>query len=93
MSECGFLCLEFNGVGLEIVPSDEKVSSSATGAVPYWAIDDLDESLAHVLAVRPRFIVGLVASKAASRCAWCATHGETAGRAGSEPATGAGTVG
>jgi predicted enzyme related to lactoylglutathione lyase len=39
--------LMINGVQLELVPSDEKVSSGAAGSVVYWAVEDFDASLQH----------------------------------------------
>ncbi|WP_231957653.1 VOC family protein [Paraburkholderia tropica] len=51
LSEFDFTCLDFNGISLEIVPSDEKLSSGAAGTVAYWAVEDFDDTLAHLLAV------------------------------------------
>ncbi|WP_321858258.1 VOC family protein [Paraburkholderia tropica] len=43
--------LEFNGVRLEIVPADAKLSSGSAGTVVYWSVDDFDEALRHFLRV------------------------------------------
>ncbi|MGA2551380.1 MAG: glyoxalase/bleomycin resistance/dioxygenase family protein [Burkholderiaceae bacterium] len=51
VSEFDFVYLDFHGVNLEIVPCDEKVASGAAGAVPYWAVDDFGETLAHFIDV------------------------------------------
>lgn len=40
-----FECLSVRGVLLEIVPSDEKVASGASGSVVYWAVDSFDAAL------------------------------------------------
>lgn len=50
VSDFDFTYLEFKGVGIEIVPSDEKVSSGAAGSVVYWTVDDFDAALAHFVA-------------------------------------------
>jgi predicted enzyme related to lactoylglutathione lyase len=42
-----FDCLELDGVHLEIVLSDEKVSSGAAGTVVYWRVADLNAALEH----------------------------------------------
>jgi predicted enzyme related to lactoylglutathione lyase len=42
-----FELLELDGVQLEIVPSDEKVSSGAAGTVVYWRVADLNAALEH----------------------------------------------
>ncbi len=42
-----FELLELGGVQLEIVPSDEKVSSGVAGTVVYWRVTDLDAALNH----------------------------------------------
>jgi predicted enzyme related to lactoylglutathione lyase len=40
--------LDIDGVQLEIVASDEKVSSGAAGTVVYWHVADLNVALAHL---------------------------------------------
>ena len=40
-----YLCV--GGVHLELVPSDEKVSSGAAGSVVYWYVSNFDTALAH----------------------------------------------
>ena len=40
-----YLCV--GGVNLEIVPSDEKVSSGAAGSVVYWHVANFEAALAH----------------------------------------------
>jgi hypothetical protein len=83
VSEFDFTCLDFNGISLEIVPSDEKLSIGQWKISPQrWRICLLSER---------RCIAGRAISKTASRCAWCAIHGETAsGCVDSEYAVGAG---
>jgi predicted enzyme related to lactoylglutathione lyase len=46
-SEFDFTVLRANGFSLEIVQADEKVSSGKNGTVVYWAVSNLEESLAH----------------------------------------------
>jgi predicted enzyme related to lactoylglutathione lyase len=44
--------LEFNGIRLEIVPADAKLSAGSAGSagtVVYWTVDDFDEALQHFL--------------------------------------------
>ena len=41
-----FECLAIDGVRLEIVRADEKLSSGASGSVVYWRVADLDAALA-----------------------------------------------
>lgn len=38
-------CIELNGVAIEVVPADEKVTAGAAGTVVYWHTDDLDRRL------------------------------------------------
>ncbi|MBB4223304.1 MULTISPECIES: VOC family protein [Variovorax] len=40
-----FECLSVQGVLLEIVPSDGKVDSGASGSVVYWSVDRFDAAL------------------------------------------------
>jgi predicted enzyme related to lactoylglutathione lyase len=40
-----YLCV--GGIHLEIVPSDEKVSSGAAGSVVYWHVANFEAALAH----------------------------------------------
>lgn len=42
-----FEYLDVDGVMLELVPADEKVSSGASGSVVYWTVPDFDQALAH----------------------------------------------
>ena len=42
-----FEYLDVDGVMLELVPADEKVSSGASGSVVYWQVPDFDQALAH----------------------------------------------
>lgn len=39
-------CLEVDGVRIELVPADQKVSSGPAGTVVYWYADDFDERAA-----------------------------------------------
>ncbi|MOA22893.1 Glyoxalase-like domain protein [compost metagenome] len=43
--------LELDGVALEIVDGDEKVSSGAAGSVVYWAVQDLTAEVARLEAL------------------------------------------
>jgi predicted enzyme related to lactoylglutathione lyase len=45
--ESEFEFLDIDGVQVEIVPSDEKVSSGAAGTVVYWRVEDLNAALEH----------------------------------------------
>ena len=42
-----FEYLDVDGVMLELVAADEKVSSGASGSVVYWKVPDFDQALAH----------------------------------------------
>ena len=42
-----FESLRVDGINLEIVPSDEKVSSGAAGSVVYWYVRNFEAALAH----------------------------------------------
>jgi predicted enzyme related to lactoylglutathione lyase len=46
-----FEYLDVDGVMLELVPADEKVSSGASGSVVYWKVPDVDQALAHFLSI------------------------------------------
>ncbi len=43
-----FEFLQVGSVQLEVVPSDEKVSSGAAGSVVYWRVPNLSEALLHL---------------------------------------------
>lgn len=47
-----FEFLEVNGVMLELVLADEKVSAGASGSVVYWNVADFDQSLAHFQSIK-----------------------------------------
>ena len=51
LDEFNLTYLEFNGVRLEIVPADEKLSAGSAGTVVYWSVDDFDETLRHFLRI------------------------------------------
>lgn len=42
-----FEYLDLDGVMLELVPADEKVSTGASGSVVYWKVPNFDQALAH----------------------------------------------
>ena len=42
-----FEFLEVDGVMLELVLAEEKVSAGASGSVVYWNVPDFDQALAH----------------------------------------------
>ena len=46
-----FEYLDVDGVMLELVPADEKVSAGTSGSVVYWKVQDFDKALAHFQAV------------------------------------------
>ena len=46
-----FEYLDVDGVLLEVVPADEKVSSGASGSVVYWQVPDFGQALAHVQSI------------------------------------------
>jgi uncharacterized protein len=46
-AEPPFDCLSLDGVNIEVVPADERVSSGASGSVVYWRVPALDAALAH----------------------------------------------
>ncbi len=45
--EFDFECLEFNGVQIEIVNSDEKVGTGTFGIAVDWEVENFDEALKH----------------------------------------------
>ena len=47
-----FEFLEVDGVMLELVPADEKVSAGASGSVVYWNVPDFDQALAHFQSIK-----------------------------------------
>ena len=47
MPTIDFAYLDVDGVMLELVPADEKVSSGSSGSVVYWKVPDFDLALAH----------------------------------------------
>ncbi|MGF6874989.1 VOC family protein [Paraburkholderia sp. MM5477-R1] len=49
LAEFNLTYLKFNGIRLEIVPADAKLSAGSAGTVVYWTVDDFDESLKHFL--------------------------------------------
>ena len=51
ISEPFFEFLDVNGVSIEIVPADEKVSSGAAGSVAYWHVADFDFALSHMQSI------------------------------------------
>ncbi|WP_153076037.1 glyoxalase/bleomycin resistance/dioxygenase family protein [Paraburkholderia bonniea] len=53
-----FYLLDINGVHLELVPSDAKVTAGAAGSVVYWRAVDFDQSVAHFLALGGRLYRG-----------------------------------
>ncbi len=46
-----FKYLDVDGVMLELVPADKKVSSGPSGSVVYWHVPDFDLTLAHFKAL------------------------------------------
>lgn len=48
IEEFNFDFLDIGGIQLEIVPSDEKVSSGACGSVVYWQVSDFGIALLHM---------------------------------------------
>jgi predicted enzyme related to lactoylglutathione lyase len=44
----GFEFLRLGPIQIEVVPSDEKVSSGPSGSVVYWWVEDLTAALAHL---------------------------------------------
>lgn len=48
LAEPAFDCLSLEGVNIEIVPADDKVSSGASGSVVYWRVPALEAALAHL---------------------------------------------
>ena len=51
LAEPSFDCLSLDGVNIEIVPADAKVSSGESGSVVYWRVPALDAALAHFQSV------------------------------------------
>jgi len=43
--------LVIDGVGLEIVPADEKLPAQAGGSVVYWSVESFEAALAHLSAL------------------------------------------
>ena len=47
MSTFEFEYVDVDGVMLELVPADEKISSGVSGSVVYWSVPNLDHALVH----------------------------------------------
>lgn len=69
LSEFDLFYLDINGVWIEIVPADEKVSSGAAGSVAYWTVEDFDETLGHFLALGATLYRGPMLIEGAKRMA------------------------
>ena len=46
-----FEYLDVNGMGIEIVSADEKVTAGAAGTVVYWQVKDFDAELRHMQSI------------------------------------------
>lgn len=46
----GFAYLNYQGVSIEVVAADDKVSAGVGGTVAYWRTERFDERLAHLVA-------------------------------------------
>ena len=46
-----FEYLDVDGISIEIVLADEKVSSGAAGSVVYWQVEDFDAALQHMQSI------------------------------------------
>jgi predicted enzyme related to lactoylglutathione lyase len=53
-----FEYLSIEGVQLEFVPSDEKVSSGACGSVVYWHVKHFESSLQHLQSIGAKLYRG-----------------------------------
>ena len=53
-----FEFLSLGGVQLELVPSDEKVSSGACGSVVYWHVENFEEALQHLQGIGAKLYRG-----------------------------------
>lgn len=53
-----FEVLSVGNVQVEIVPSDEKVSSGACGSVVYWSVADFESALQHMQSVGAKLYRG-----------------------------------
>jgi predicted enzyme related to lactoylglutathione lyase len=58
IEEFNFDFLDIGGVQLEIVPSDEKVSSGACGSVVYWQVPDFGIALLHMQSIGAKLYRG-----------------------------------
>lgn len=50
--------LQLNGVALEIINADEKVSSGAAGSVVYWSVEDLRQEVQRLDAIGAKLYRG-----------------------------------
>ncbi|EID7758613.1 glyoxalase/bleomycin resistance/dioxygenase family protein [Vibrio parahaemolyticus] len=57
-SNFDFTVLDLNGFSIEIVQADEKVGSGKNGAVLYWLVNNLSESLAYFEALGAKLYRG-----------------------------------
>ena len=73
-----FEYLDIDGVMLELVPADEKISSGASGSVVYWKVPDFDRALYIFNPSELRSIAGRVRLRTANTCARCKTAGAIA---------------
>lgn len=53
-----FEFLSIGGIQLELVPSDEKVSSGACGSVVYWLVPAFEVALAHMQSIGAKLYRG-----------------------------------
>ncbi len=53
-----FEFLSIGGIQLELVPSDEKVSSGACGSVVYWQVPAFEPALAHMQSIGAKLYRG-----------------------------------
>lgn len=51
LGDPAFTCLRLGGVQIELVPADEKVTSSPAGSVVYWQVADFEAALRHLESV------------------------------------------
>lgn len=51
LDEFNLTYLEINGIRLEIVPADAKLSAGSAGTVVYWTVENFDEALRHFLEI------------------------------------------
>jgi predicted enzyme related to lactoylglutathione lyase len=53
--------LDYQGISIEIVPADNKVTAGAAGSIVYWAVENFEATLQNLLSIGGRLYRGPIA--------------------------------